>query len=69
MPISRHGRDRATNFLAAWAADEHSLGRGEVAMRWISYHQPRSYFRALLDLLDEWGYDGSGRCPRVMCRR
>jgi hypothetical protein len=57
------------NFLAAWAADEHSLGRGEAAMRWISYHQPRSYLRALQSLLAEWGYDGSGRCPRAMCRR
>jgi hypothetical protein len=59
----------ARNFLAAWAADEHSLGRGAAAMRWISYHQPRSYLRALQSLLAAWGYDGSGRCPRVMCRR
>jgi hypothetical protein len=57
------------NVLAAWAADEHSLGRGEAAMRWISYHQPRWYLRALRCLLGEWGYDGSGRCPKVMCGR
>jgi len=57
------------SYLAAWAADEHSLGRGEAAMRWIAYHQPRSFVRSLRCVLDVWGYDGSGRCPPVMCRR
>ena len=56
------------SYLAAWAADEHSLGRGQTAMRWIAYHQPRSFVRALRCVLDEWGYDGSSRCPPAMCR-
>ena len=56
------------SYLAAWAADEHSLGRGEAAMRWISYHQPRWFLRELRALLAGSGYDGSGRCPRDMCR-
>jgi hypothetical protein len=56
-------------YLAAWAADEHVLGRGAAAMRWISYHAPGDYVAALRQLLEEWGYDGSGRCPEVMCRR
>ena len=56
-------------YLAAWAADQHVLGRGRAAMRWISYHAPRRYVVELRQLLAGWGYDGSGRCPKAMCRR